>query len=314
MSAVANITKYGGTSAGDYRDSLDITWRVDYGTPPADYFDALIKFQGAGGPNRRARYATAQPVDIYANSFRGQPVGASTSAKVWDWTVSFTAPPPEAPQKADGGGDGSGSGGGYELIPTQWAKEYNVEYIDREYVIDKARNVEALSHGDGKGGARAANTLGPIVNAAGKRPDEPLVDTERLPVLVVMANYANLSDIVTQNTTYLKTTNSDTVQGFAPRTLRYLLTESLGRKVENGSVYWPGVTKILVEQTTDLQIDNVGYEYWDATESDWVRAVDKDGAAMGEPINLKLDGDKGGDNTTTITYRHLDAVAYASLF
>lgn len=69
---------------------------------------------------------------------------------------------------------------------------YNIEYMESEYVIEKAKNVVALPHGDGKGGLRAANTSGPIVNAAGKPPTVAVTDVERNPVIVIQRNYASL--------------------------------------------------------------------------------------------------------------------------
>ena len=199
----------------------------------------------------------------------------------------------------------------------------NVEYIETERVITKARNVVDLPHGNGFGGSRAASTEGPIVNAAGKRPDEPVVDTDRNAVLTIQRNYSTLSQIVALNQKstaatspgFKGTTNSDTPDGFGARTLKYLLTDSQGLQTENDIVFWTGITRIEVKDTTDLILDNVGYEYWDDTrnESDWVRAKDGDGELVADPINLKLDGDKGGDTSTTITWRHLTDKAYASL-
>lgn len=192
---------------------------------------------------------------------------------------------------------------------------YDIQYIEQEYVVDKAKNVDALSHGDGKGGNRAANTEGPIVNAAGKRPDEPIVDTERNAVLIIERNYSTLGAIMNLNETYQRTTNSDTVtiggESIAARRLKYLVTRSGGRQVENGIEFYPGITEIELKKTTDRTLDNVGYDYWDGAK---IARYTVDGEFPGEPINLKLDGTQDGDNTTTITYRYLDGVAYASFF
>src|SRR5690606_8689113 len=130
----------------------------------------------------------------------------------------------------------------------------------------------------------------------------------------VRKNFASLADIVNRNRDFEDTTNSGTVQGYATRRLEYLLTESEGQRFENGIEFWPGVTSILARKTTDIQLDNVGYDYWDTGKEDWVRVQDADGNDVADPINLKLDGDKGGDTSTTISYRYLEPKSYGSLF
>lgn len=305
MADTSRLIRVGGSAAYNFEDTVTQVYQVSYDSVPTNYYDALSRAQAATGspvPVRRTLYTGTVVAELYALTITGD--AESEDNATWRWTVQFGRPPSNEPQ------DSSFN----EANPLNRPAVFNVEYIDREYVIESARNVEALSHGDGKGGARAADTLGPIVNAAGKRPDEPIVETERLEVLVIYKNFASLADITTRNRTFKRTTNSDTVQGYGPRELRYLLTESEGERIENGVTHWPGVTRILAEGSTDLQLDNVGYEYWSAADADWAKAVDKDGSAVSEPINLKLDGDKGGDNTTTITYRHLAATAYSSLF
>ncbi len=301
MADTAELIDFFGTGTAGYNDSITEQWQVIYDDIPDDYYDAEVRAHVAGLPARRAAYASTSLVNTYVTQLDGRKRGENR--QVWDWTVVYTTPPPvEFAIFAT-------------AVPTDRSATYDIRYIERERVLEKAKNVSALSHGDGKGGNRAADTLGPIVNAAGKRPDEPIVVTERLPVLVIRKNYATLAAIEGLNNTYFQTTNSDIVGGVYPvRSLRYLLTTSLGGAKENGTTYYAGETEILVEGNTDLTIDNVGYEYWSTGDSDWKRAKDAEGNFMAEPINLKLDGDLGGDNTTTITYRHLSAVAYSSLF
>jgi hypothetical protein len=192
---------------------------------------------------------------------------------------------------------------------------YDIQYIEQEYVIEQAKNVEALTGG---GATRAANTLGPIENAAKRRPDEPIVDTERNAVVVIEKNYATLGAIMALNETYKRTCNSDSCnvggQSISARRLKYMVTRSLGRQQEGDIVYYPGVTEIELKKTTDLMVDNVGYEYWDVANSKHVRAKDGDGEHAADPVNLKLDGDLNTGAKTTITYRHLEEVAYASFF
>lgn len=302
MATVSNLKQVSGSANAEYKDSITLTYLVEYDSVQTNFYAALVAAQ-FGSPDavpvRRSAYGGTL-IPIFVQSISGQPT--TESRKVWEWMVTFGPPPDGEPPESF-----------TQENPLLRPPVLNVDYMDREYVVESAKNVEALSHGDGKGGNRAASTDGPIVNAAGKRPDEPIVETERLEVLSITRNYSTLAEIVNINRTYKRTTNSDAVVGYQPRQLRYLLTESVGVQNENEIEFWPGVTTILAEDTTDLQLDNVGYEYWDAVASDWKRAVDKDGEAMADPINLKLDGDKAGDNSTTITYRHLTEAAYASL-
>lgn len=307
--ASSKLVKVQGDGDAFWDDSVTETFLVDYGgTPQTNWYTALIGAQSATGspvPARRTVYATSTYVQLFASQFRGY---ATTERRDnWYWEVTYTKPPPS------------------ELSVYQYSNpldrpaRFDIQYIERDRVIDKARNVLELSHGNGAGGSRAADTDGPIVNAAGKKPDEPQIDTERLEVLVIKKNFASLADIVTRNRTYRRTTNSDTPQGFGARELRYLLTESLGETEENGVVYWPGVTTILADETTDLILDNVGYDYWDVGNARFERAKvtdpdTGDNVFAADPINLKLDGDAGGTTTTTITYRFLEAVGYAGLF
>jgi hypothetical protein len=304
--AVTSVLKsIGGTIQADYFDTVTHVYEVSYDAVPTNFYAAYEAAKTATGAPVPARGAQLSGQNgMYAGTITPEPQVVRT---IWLWTVTYSRPQPEDLNNL-------GAPGGLPANPLLYPVVFNVSYMDREYVIQKAKNVEALSHGDGKGGNRAASTLGPIVNAAGKRPDEPLVDTERLEILVIRKNFATLADIVSRNRTYKRTTNSATVQGYTTRQLRYLLTESEGKQILNGIEFWPGVTTVLAEDTTDLTLDNVGYEYWDAGDADWKRAVDADGNAMADPINLKLDGDQAGDNTTTITYRHLSEVAYSSLF
>ena len=305
MATTSVLKSIGGSIQADFFDTVTHVYEVTYDAIQTNVHQAFaLATQATGTPVPQRGAQLAGQSGMYAGTITPEP---TVVRNIWTWTVTYTRPQPEDLtnlSRPDGLADNP------LLIPPI----PNISYMDREYVITKAKNTATLSHGDGKGGSRAANTLGPIVNAAGKRPDEPQMDTERIEVLVIRKNYPTLAHIVNLNRTFKRSTNSDAVQGYQARELRYLLTESEGLQVMNGIQFWPGVTTILAEATTDLILDNVGYEFWDNAAGDWEVAKDKDGAPMSEPINLKLDGDEGGDNSTTITYRYLTEMAYASLF
>lgn len=301
MADTSTLIGVQGTEQSASKDSVTQTYRVIYDSVPTNFYTALTRGRAATGtplPARRSLYASPSAI-LFADTFSSGISFDAENRAVWDWTVGFVVPEPGELEV-------------YEYDnPLDRPPVYNVQYMDIEEVIDKAKNVEALSKGDGNGGNRAADTEGPIVNAAGIRPDEPIMRTKRLEVLVITKNYPTLASIVTRNRTYKQTTNSDTLEGYGARELRYLLTESQGVQYENGIEFWPGMTTILAEDTTDITLDNVGYQHWDG--ADLKRALDADNNPTAEPINLTLAGASGGTLSTTITYRDLEPTAYAGL-
>lgn len=305
MADECNLIGVSGNESMDSQDSVTLTYQAFYdGTIPSNFYTALARARAAGLPARRTIYSSPSAI-LVASRFSASLAFNQSERRVVQWTVEFTPPPVSEGQNPT-----------VSQIENPLARPpvFNVEYMDIERVLEKAKNVEELSHGDGKGGNRAAGVEGPIVNAAGKRPDEPIVVTKRHEVLIIKKNFATLAEIVNLNRDYAGTTNSGTVQGYSARQLEYQLTESEGQRYENGIEFWPGITTILAKDTTDLQLDNVGYDYWDTDKNDWVRVKDAEGNDVAEPINLKLDGGKGGDNTTTITYRYLEPKSYGPLF
>ena len=195
-----------------------------------------------------------------------------------------------------------------------------VDPISRQYVIKKAKNVTELTGGF----TRPSGTEGPIVNAAFRRPDEPPMDTENSAVITARKNFADAGDVFRINRDYKRTTNSDTVTiygvDYGPRTLKFFATTYDGFEAEEGVGFHVGTSEFEVLDTTDISIDNVGYEYWDAAKADYVRALDADGNPTAEPVNLELDGTRkpvavlGDTGPTSIVYRHLEAVPYSQFF
>ena len=281
------------------QDSITMRYLVQFDRVQSDPYAGLVLAQAANPdpiPLLRAAFGTSgQSANIFVTSI--QPSVAKENRNVYFYDVVYAAPEPNQQTPLQQNNN-----------PLLRPGVRNIEYIASEWVIDQAKNVEALSNGNGNGGTRSAFTLAPIVNAAGKRPDEPKVDTEYNPVLTYSKNYASLGAIDSLNQAYQRTTNSDTVFGYGVRRLKYLVTESLGQQFENGFEFWPGTTRVEVKRTTDIIIDNVGYDYWDSTESKHVRADNQ-----GEPINLSMSGDKDSSKTT-ITYRYLEDKPYLALF
>jgi len=295
------------------QDRFTLRYLVEFDTRPTNPYTALAIAQlFSTTPDAVPRLRAVYPgrSNIFVSSIAATPTNETRAVYYYD--VTYAVPEPNAQEPFN-----------QDPNPTLRPGQRNIEYIASEYVIDAARNVQVLPHGDGDGGSRGAGVLGPIVNAAGKREDSPKVDTEYNAVLVWTKNYATLGAIDTLNQTYQRTTNSDEVLGYDPHRLKYLVTESLGQQFEGEFEYWIGQTRVEVKKTTDLIIDNVGYEYWqpavpaaqpDPLPAGFKTAIDLDENPMSEPINLKLDGDKGGTHVATITYEHLTEKNYGPLF
>jgi hypothetical protein len=268
----------------------------------AAYNEAIV-----AGPDPLPRLGTAYPGNSYMYANTATPTWNETNRQDIDWIVEYQMPQPGQTQ--------NGSTEANIQNPLMRPPIFNLEYTSVEKVLERARNVQALSHGDGKGLNRPAGTLGPITNAVGTPPSTPQIETDQDLIITIQRNYANLGALAAVNRAYKRTTNSDEVEGFDVRQLKYLLTESLGRHQEGDYVYYPGISRVLAMDTTDLELDNIGFDHYDA-DLNLIKRYKPPGVTdyPAEPTNLKLDGTVGGDTTTSITWRYLLDKAYAPLF
>lgn len=303
--ATCTLKKTSGVEGPRGQDSATVVYELETTTIIESPLEAIALARGASGrpvPQRNSMFPNSF---IFAQTFNA--TRNELNRLYWEITVEYSPPPKgedEQQQEEDN--------------PLLRPPVYDIQYVEQEYVVEQARNVEELTGGFTRPVGREA----PICNAAFRRPDEPIVDTERNGVIVVERNYATLGAIMSLNETYQRTCNSDTLtiggETINPRRLKYLVTRSGGKQVENGVTYYPGTTEIEIKKTTDLIIDNVGYEYWDPNVGDngaYVRAKDGNDDFAAEPVNLDMDGTllTSGEKTT-ITYRHLEEVAYATFF
>lgn len=233
--------------------------------------------------------------------------------------------------------EGINSGTIGENDPLLWPTEYWVDWVEEQIVLEEAKNVEALTTV-----GRAANTLGPIVNACGEETIEPLMKTIYYPVLNCQKCYATLNEIVALNLAYQGTTNNATFFGSPIRTAKYLTTESGRIQRVQGVEFYVGITRIWFKDATwDRGVLNNGWNHFkkDAAGtnilldgaskpklfankvSDQTRAeaeanpdVDPE-ARSSEPLNLQLDGTlmPTDDDGIFINYRDLDEVNYAGI-
>lgn len=305
--ATCNLISTSGTQTDD-GDTATYLYQAVLDTVVTNPHEAIAAARTVGLPARRA--ALGLGTYLFARSFSAS---RNNEKHLYGWDFSVTFEPP-----------GFGENETHQVAnPLERPPVVTVRNNGREYVVKEARNVTALTGGF----TRPSGTLGPLVNAAFRRPDEPIVDTENSGVLIVRKNYQSLGSILTLNDTFKRTTNSDTITidgvEFSARQLKYYVTETDGPTLEDGVLFYPGTTEIEITDTTDLTIDNVGFEYWDPAagdNGDYVRALDADGNETAEPINLALDGTRlsvaqiGGTAPTTITYRHLAETAYADFF
>lgn len=283
----------------DFKDSVAFVYQADLGEVIENPLLALAMAQSLGPSPVPDRRANLPGTFLFCNSINGQ--RTKEHRNVWNFTATF-GPPPEGQDEEQ-----------QDENPLLRPPVYNISYIEEEYVVREARNVEEL----GLIWIRSANTLGPIVNAALIRPDEPIVATRRKGVIQIEKNFANLGSIMDFNEAFFETTNSDSVvigsKTFAARRLKFEVAQSGGKQVENEITFYPAMIEISIHDTTDLIVDNVGYQYYD--EDELKRFVDQEGNDTAEPQNLNLDASAAdADSPTQITYRYLDEVAYAGFF
>lgn len=257
---------------------------------------ALSVARGLGVPSHGAQLDDAY---WFAQNFKVDRNKSNRSH--WDIEVTFSPPP-------DGEDDDQ-----QNENPLARPAVYDIQYVEQEFVIEQARNVEPF----GPVFTRAAGTYGPIVNATFDRPDEPKIATTRNAVIVIEKNYPSLGAIMALNEQFQLTTNSDSCnvggESIAPNRLVYLGTFSGGRQQEGDVVYYPTRTEIELKKTSDLVLMNVSYKGWDPVEGEYVEAT-VNGQPASDPQNIDLDGEFCGDTTTTISYRYLTEVAYTSFF
>lgn len=202
--------------------------------------------------------------------------------------------------------------------PLLWPAVYGLEWLEEDVPITRGRNVEAIGSGT-TAGERVALTLGEIVNSALQEFDEGLFRTRRTPVITVTKNVGTLDEVYYVQKDFEDTTNSDTIGSVEPRRMEYLCVEHNGQQTANGTLYYARTVKIALKKTTDRRINNRGWNYWktiDSVKTLVPFTVKQEGSTdetlTSEPAFLTLAGGKA-TAPTTVTYRVLEEVPYASL-
>jgi len=202
----------------------------------------------------------------------------------------------------------------YDMHPLNYPPVVNIGYMERERIIEKAYNRDAVTGG----GARAANTLGYVQNGAGVQAQTPILDTERIPVIIIRYNVATLAAVLSLNETYQDTTNNGTItifgNSFAARTLKYQGTDVGDQQEFDDVVYFEAETRIEIHKTTDVSIDSVGMQEVTAGGKMLDIYQDDGRTPITEPIPITLDGTAGTPGVSVqMAYYYLTEVDYTPL-
>lgn len=256
-------------------------------------------------PKRRARFGTT---NLLAREFSVEQNDQIRTR--FKFTVTYKKPEQLGPAMA----------AVMELHPIFWPKSVHLERLDKEYVVDRAYNVEALKD-------RPANTYGPVTNSVGVEAEFPLVDTSSQGVIVVRRNVSAASVALGLNEAFDLTTNSNTqvVDGksYAPRQLKYLCTESSDEMEFDDLPYFQIETRIGIEKTTDRSVNSVGYRAYSAggklteitLDADGFLNTNGSGNVISEPAPILHNGQLGlASSIVPITYYYREPVSYSSLF
>ena len=310
---MATVTQLPVDSPGNIRTNggyrLVRSYQIDVGAISDDATLVLFAGQTATGLQVPAANEIYRPgVGAYAQDFSLQPT--TENRTVWRCDVTYTEP--------EGGG---GTTVDFDLHPILRPPRVSIDYLEKEYVIQEARNVEPLTAGTigGENYSRAADTLGPIANGMNQETIEPFLDTEWSGVMTIRRSVPDLSSLLTLNKDYRRTTNSELVLGlFPPRTLKYQVTRSSDELEQDDIPYYDIETSIEILDTTDIKVQSTGLLY---KTTDLVGEVDtaapregyrNDGPLTGEPVHIGTDGTRRPD-PQIITYRHLTEKPYTAL-
>lgn len=193
-------------------------------------------------------------------------------------------------------------------------------------ICEQGWNEEALT-----GLGRAADTFGPIENAAGKEPGTPLIKAVRVPVLVFRKNFKDggtsaLAQIMTLAATYVDKLNNATFYGAAAGKAIVRSIRPSEEMIAGGVKYREATIRVAAyNKGWSFPMVNRGYEYLYNTGTEgspvWelrmARKPDENGKLqlVSEPVNLTLGGTISADGTlgTVINWRTSDKVDFAGL-
>ena len=309
--AITNVRRMRGaqcTLTYDWKnESATETYRIEMDSASRDFPGLLFQAQSTTSgwanpiPLRGFRFPGNLAYPLFVESYQMQTT--DEVERYIDVTVNYTSPK-----------DGEENREDRPTNPLQWPAEYNISWIEEEYVIEEAYNVDPL----GPASNRRQPSFGPVVNGALQEFDEPLVDTRRYPVLQITWNVSSLGSVIALNETFQGSTNKDTFLGAQPRRCKYLVAETSGKQVANDVTYYPMTVTVAVLRTTERLVNNVGWNYRTASgELAPAKVNDEESGELvrpSEPIFLKLDGAKADKGTAPVVrYRYLRELNYSQL-
>lgn len=288
------------------KSTYSAQYRVVMDSPTASPLAVLIASQSAGPdpvPGQYDAYLLSGSVDegAFAQDFDVKPESDDTTTR---WIVSVTWRPIDS---------NTSSRGDATVAPVDREARFSMEFWDEQTIISQAWNVDALVS---VSEWRAANTPGPIVNAAKEQFHDAVTEDDKITVLVARKNFATLADVLTLHRNFNRTLNSDTFYGYTAHKAKFLSVELGDAVFERSYSYYPGVIKVaLKDEEWYLPIVNKGMMYRKAAGAVAVAAEDANGRPVQTPVLLKADGTKlpAGEVGNTIRYRTRRAVAYSGL-
>jgi len=306
--------KYGmsGKVQSDARDTLSIDYEYTHDSDALHESQIVDVFNGAwavGLPVKRQRLGST---GLFAYDFSYKQNDAAK--RMFMISVEYRKPEQlgaEALATAD-------------MHPIYHPVRNTISYIEKEIIIEKARNVEGITGG----AVRTANTLGYVQNGAGVVSQNPIIEVIRTPVLVSEKNISSLGGVLQWNRPYadggyLLTTNDASISiagvSFPARTLKFAGVDVGDQQEFDGIPFWTATRMVEIHSTTDYIVDSVGTQYVDELGNMVpIYQYDEDGNVttkeITEPIPINLDGSPGTPGTSVqITYRYLDQISYNTL-
>lgn len=185
-------------------------------------------------------------------------------------------------------------------------------------ICEEGWNEETLT-----GLSRAADTFGPIQNAAGKEPGTPLIKAVRVPVLVFRKNFKDdgtsaLAQIMTLANGYVDKLNDGTFYGAPAGKAIVRSIKPSEEMIAGGIKYRTATIRVAAyDKGWSFPMVNRGYEYLDSGELKLATKPDSEGVdqLVSEPVNLELDGSLTADGSvgTVINWRTSAKVDFAGL-
>jgi hypothetical protein len=184
-----------------------------------------------------------------------------------------------------------------------------------KYWIEFSDMYETIKYGAptiplGPAGARQAGAFGPIVNGALKPFPDEIQDIRRRAYYVAEKPFATLQEILDLNATFDGTENDGTWYGYTAGHARFAGVTSTRKLTLNDIDYYLGTIRVEVSGNRfEKQVDNVGYEYFEALGINLVKTTGAD------PVKMDDTGVILADNSDVeqITYRLLEPEDYTGL-